>query len=1081
MPGSSIQSAGSAQRLLTAIAFVSLLTAVPITSFADAAGNQIYDPELFGQLRYRLIGPYRGGRVTAVAGVADQPYTFYFGSTGGGVWKTDSAGLEWRNISDDYFGAGSIGAIAVAPSDSSIVFAGTGSACPRGNISVGDGIYRSTDAGASWDHVGLKESGQIARIVIHPSDPNLVYVAALGHIFGPNEARGVYRSQDGGRTWERVLHVATTAGAVDLALDSSNPRILYASIWRAERKPWTLIDGGEESGLFRSNDGGDSWIELTDPDRANGLPSGVLGRIGVTISPVRPHRIWALIAAPDNRAGLYRSDDGGERWRRLSDDPRLTTRGWYYTHVHAHPTDADTVFVNNVYFLRSIDGGHSFEVRPVPHGDNHDLWINPLSPEIMIQANDGGANVTLDGGQTWSTQLNQPTAEFYRVTVDNQFPFRVYGAQQDNSTISVPSWSPQALTPEGLWYEVGGGESGHIAVHPEDPNIIYAGSYIGRIDRFDRQSGHARNVVIYPEMQDGIAPRDLTYRFQWNAPIRFSPHDPRVLYHTSNRVHRSQDGGMNWETISPDLTRDEPEKQALPGGPVQYDHTGVEVFNTIFSFEESPHEEGVLWAGADDGLVHLSRDHGVSWQNITPPGMPLDSTVNSIALSPHEAGKAFLAVHRYRMDDFRPYIWRTDDYGANWALLTSGENGIPDNHPVRAIREDPDRRGLLYAGTEFGMFVSFDDGAHWQSLQLNLPVTPITDLAVHRQSLVVATQGRSFWILDDLTHLHQIDDDIQAKDFHLFRPPTAVRLESMARFRRLTGPEAPDRGVTLYYWLHATKIASSEMRLEILDSAGNTLRTFRPEDTDAEAGERIERGLGGHRVNPDILPRRQGLNRLVWDLKHPGPDLIEGSFFSLASTDGYYVLPGAYSARLTVDEQWHEVEIEVVKDPRVAEVTAEDLVAQNELIAETAALLESTHDSIRTLRSVRDQLNQLRDRLAKMDSVSDWSQRIDEITLRLAAIEEALIQTGARTNQDLINLPPRLDDQVAYLYSELTEAYGRPTRGSYERLEDLRKRIQPQIDALREIWTGPLMELLQDLRDARVPAIWVAGLEVDSK
>ena len=800
---------------------------------SDADANVIVDPELFRAMEYRLVGPFRGGRVTAVTGVADDPYTFYMGATGGGVWKTTSAGEEWTNVSDDDLGVGSIGAIEVAPADVNVVYVGTGSACPRGNVSVGDGIYKSTDAGKSFRHIGLPEAGQIGAVRVHPTDPDLVYVAALGHIFGPNEERGVYRSRDGGDTWERVLFVSSTAGAVDLAMNPRNPRELYAAIWRAERKPWTMIDGGEESGLYRSTDGGDTWELLTDADEDNGLPNGVLGRIGVSISPSNPQRVWVLIAAEESKAGLYRSDDGGDSWDRVSDDNDLTTRGWYYTHVHADSQDEDTVYVNNVRFLKSIDGGRTFERRDTPHGDNHGLWINPDDPDIMIQSNDGGANVTLDGGETWSTQHNQPTAEFYRVTVDNQFPYRLYGAQQDNSTISVPSWTSRGLTPEQFWYEVGGSESGHIAVHPDNPDLIYAGNYIGQIDRYDRAADFARDVIIYPQMQDGTAPRDLRYRFQWNAPIRFSPSDPDVIYHTSNFVHRSRDGGMSWETISPELTRNEPEKQDLPGGPIQHDHTGVEVFNTVFAFEESGMEPGVLWAGSDDGLIHVSRDSGANWRNVTPAEMEIDSTVNVISISPHRPGRVFAAVHRYRMDDPRPYLWRTDDYGESWELLTDGANGIPADHPVRAVAEDPGRPGLIYVGTEHGMFVSFDDGAHFQSLQLNLPVVPITDLTVHRQDLVVATQGRSFWILDDLTPLHQIDDEMTSSVAWLYAPRDAHRLHGMGRFRGPRAPEYPDNGAVIYYWLR--EAPDTPIRLQILDGSGEVLRTFHSADPESES------------------------------------------------------------------------------------------------------------------------------------------------------------------------------------------------------------------------------------------------------
>ena len=659
---------------LTLLVFsvLSLMGFVSATENEADATNVVYDPNLYGALEYRLVGPYRGGRVTAVTGVPSRPSTFYMGTTGGGVWETHDAGETWENISDGFLGVASIGAIDVSLSDPNVIYVGTGSACPRGNISVGDGVYKSTDAGKTWTHVGLREAGQIGRVRIHPSNPDLVYVATLGHIFGPNPERGVFRSKDGGKSWEKVLFISEETGAVDLSMNPTNPRQLYATMWRAERKPWTLIDGAEEGGLYKSTDGGDEWEKL-----AGGLPEGLIGRIGVSVSPENPARVWALVTARDDNGGVYRSDDDGETWKQINKDRRLQARGWYYSHIYAHPRDENTVYIMNGGYYKSIDGGKTFAPIRVPHGDNHDMWINPKHPKIMVQANDGGANVSLDDTKSWSTQFNQPTAEFYRVTVDNRFPYRVYGAQQDNSTISVPSRNAGGVTPKQYWYDVAGGESGHIAVSGENPDLSYAGNYIGRIDRYDHRTGDRRNVIIYPQLADGVPPKDLKYRFQWNAPIVFSPHDSEVVYHTSNYVHRTRDRGMSWETISPDLTRNDPTKQELPGGPLQHDDSGVEVYDTIFAFVESPHTPGVLWAGTDDGLVHISRDNGENWTNITPAGMPEWGTVNTLEVSPHQAGRAFIAVYKYRWDDFSPYIFRTEDYGASWKRLTDGRNGIP--------------------------------------------------------------------------------------------------------------------------------------------------------------------------------------------------------------------------------------------------------------------------------------------------------------------------------------------------------------------------------------------------------------------
>jgi photosystem II stability/assembly factor-like uncharacterized protein len=996
--------------------------------------NVVVAPELFGAMKYRSIGPTRGGRSTAVAGVPSDPLVYYFGATGGGVWKTTSAGQAWENVSDGFFGVGSIGAIAVADSDPNVVYVGTGSACPRGNVSVGDGVYKSTDAGRTWAHIGLPDAGQVGRIRVHPDNADLVYVAALGHIFGPNEERGVYRSQDGGETWELVLHVSREVGAIDLAMNPQNPRELYAAMWRAERKPWTMIDGGEGSGLYKSTDSGDTWKNLTDPELDNGLPTGMIGRIGVTIAPENPDRVWALIGREGSDGGLYRTDDAGKTWSHISANRELITRGWYYNHVTADSQDPDTVYVNNGGFFKSIDGGRTWSRVRTPHGDNHDVWINPNDPRAMIQANDGGANVTLDGGATWSTQLNQPTAEFYRVTVDNQFPYRVYGAQQDNSTISIPMWSTGTLTPYEDWYGVAGGESGHIAVHPDDPDLVYAGNYIGRIDRYLHASNYSRNVLIYPQMQDGTAVRDLKYRFQWNAPIRFSPHDPDVIYHTSHMVHRSRDGGMSWETISPDLTRNEPEKQDLPGGPIQHDHTGVEVFNTIFAFEESPHTAGVLWAGADDGLVHISRDNGATWEDITPPDMQIDSTVNTIAIS---------------------------------EFLTDGTNGIPADHPVRAIVEDPDRRGLLYAGTEFGMFVSFDDGAHWQPFQLNLPVVPVTDLTVHRQDLVVATQGRSFWVLDDLTPLHQITDEVAAADAFLFAPRDAYHT-NMGGGRR-GGATGPFAGVFVNYYL--ADAPDARAKLEILDSAGEVLRTFWSEKLEGDEGS----GDGGGQAagaaaaasapaaddeaeDPEAedsdepnIPAEAGMNQFIWDMQVKGPDVIDDAQFSLAYTGGYFVVPGTYQARLTIGDWSQTHSFDVLKDPRRTDVTQADLQAQFDLLTEVSRKLTETHDAIRTLRSVRSQVKEVAGRAKEAGIEYDFTAEAKAIAEKLTDLESELIQVRSTAGQDPINFPPKLDDQIAYLYTYVFGAYGRPTQGSYERFDDLNAELTPLLHDLQQV------------------------------
>jgi photosystem II stability/assembly factor-like uncharacterized protein len=1049
------------------------------------------DPSLYQALQYRLVGPFRGGRVTAVTGVASQPRTFYMGSTGGGVWKTTDSGETWTNVSDDQgFGSASVGAVAVAPSDPNVVYAGMGSACIRGNVSAGDGVYRSTDAGKTWTHAGLEEAGQIGDVQVHPDDPDRVFVAALGHAFGPNEQRGVFRSTDGGDTWEKVLYVSEKAGAVDLALDPTNPRILFAGIWQAERKPWTLISGGEGSGLYRSTDGGDTWTEVT-----KGLPEGIMGKIAVTVSPANPDRVWALIEAEDG--GLFRSDDGGESFRLINGDREFRQRAWYYTHVHADPKDAETVYILNVGMFRSTDGGASFKPVRTPHGDNHDLWINPDDPEIMIEGNDGGANVSTNGGRTWSTQANQPTAELYRVTVDDRFPYRLYAAQQDNSTLSIPHrTSTGAPIDEHDWYPVGGGESGHIAVDPENPDVVYAGSYGGTITRYDHDTGRSRNIMTYPQMAVGAAAKNLEFRFQWNAPIRISPHDPDVLYHASNVVHRSTDEGQSWEVISPDLTRNAEDKQDYAGGPITWDNTGVEVYGTIFALEESPHEAGVLWAGSDDGLVHLSRDGGETWTDVTPDGVPEWATVNTIELSAHAPGRAFLAVQRYRMDDFAPYVFRTDDHGASWELLTDGTNGIPADHFVRVVREDPAHEGLLYAGTELGMYVSFDDGESWQTLQLNLPTTPVTDLQVKGDDLVVATQGRSLWVLDHLAPLHQIAgrlaegradstgltlDAVAGDGIHLYDPEDPYRMPGGGIFASLFGSgragQNPTAGAVLYYVLPEELGEDRELTLEILGPPGQDDRVIRsfssttPERQAPSPFARFFPQFAGGRT----LPAEEGMNRWVWDLRHPDARLVDDAVL-WGGANGPEVSPGTYRARLTLGDASRTVSFDVLPDPRL-ETTPADYEAQEELALDVLGKLNETHDAIRTIRSVREQVNGLVARLKEGGhDVEELREAAAAVTEPLGELEQELTQTKSRSTQDPLNFPPKLDNQYVYLLGVVTDTDAGPTDGSHTRFEDLNARLAGHRAELERILETELAAFEEMARQAgAAPVIVPAG------
>ena len=1074
----------------------SMLVAVP-GSTADVPD------ELLNSMSYRLVGPFRGGRVTAVAGVPGDPMTYYMGSTGGGVWKTADGGVTWRNVSDavreldprpepvimgevdpvlassgrlrppvgglpdvrterrqgDVFGTASIGAIAVAPSDPNVVYVGTGSACIRGNVSPGDGVYRSTDAGETWRHLGLPEAGQIGRIVVHPTDPDVVYIAALGHAFGPNPERGVYRSVDGGLSWTKVLYVSTEAGAVDLAMDPSNPRVLYAAIWQAVRRPWTMVSGGEGSGLYKTTDGGNTWVELTE-----GLPEGPKGRIGIAVSPAAPQRVWALVEHEDG--GLFRSDDGGRKFRRVTANRELRQRAWYYSHVEADPRDANTVYVLNVMFWRSDDGGVTFRPIRTPHGDNHALWINPDDPRTMIEGNDGGANVTFDGGRSWSEQSNQPTAEMYRVTVDDQEPYWLYGGQQDNSAVAIPSRTADGAIDREDWYEPAGCESATVAVDPRDPDITYGGCYGGSISRFDRRLGTTEEVMAWPQMAVGQQAADLRFRFQWNAPIRLSPHDPEILYHCSNVVHRSRDEGHTWEVISPDLTRDDESKQGYAGGDITRDNTGVEVYGTIFAFEESPYRAGLLWAGSDDGRVHVSQDGGATWRDVTPRAMPEWGTVNAIGLSAHDERRVFLAVHRYRMDDFRPYIFRTDDMGASWTLLTDGSNGIPADHFVRVVREDPERRGLLFAGTEFGLYASLDDGATWRPLQLELPVTPVTDLAVKRGDLVVATQGRSYWILDDLSPLRQLADGVDADSPHLFQPRPAVQwLDGAGARGRGAAGSNPPYGAVIHYVV-PENVADShdgddavEVKLELLDAAGEVLRTLSSTTAEPQAPSPW-RMMFPEMFDPPLLGHRAGANRYVWNLRLPDARLVDDAVL-WGFPAGPQVPPGAYTARLTMGDWTDTVRVDVVPDPR-SDVAVADLEERYRLARAVYDELDRSHDVLRRIRRVRDQAQEASGRVDDEPTQTAVAALVDD----LDGLERRIHQVEAESSQDVLNYPPALDNQLLYLMSTVESATGQPTDGSRTRFAELEAELNEIVTELDAVLAERLPALEQLLQTA---------------
>lgn len=984
---------------------------------------QAIDTLAFRDLRYRMVGPYRGGRSTAATGFLGDPDRWLMGTTGGGVWESDDNGASWTNISDGWFG-GSIGAVAVAASDPNVIYVGEGSMDIRGNTSTGRGAWKSMDGGRSWTFIGLPEAGQIGRIEVHPKDHDLVYVAALGHPFGKNPERGVFRSGDGGATWEHVLALSDSTGASDLTMDPTNPRILYAGAWRGERKPWALISGSEEGGVYKSADGGDSWTKL-----GGGLPAGLVGKVGVSASPADPDRVWAIVEAePDG--GVYRSDDAGETWTRTNSENKLRQRAWYYTHVQADPVDPNTVYALNTGLYRSVDGGTTFEAIAVPHGDVHDLWIHPSDPTRMVVANDGGAQVTVNNGETWSTYFNQATAELYDVIVDNGFPYRLYGAQQDNTTISVPAWSDvNTLYPKQHWQNAGGCETGPVALDPDRPHVVYAGCYGGVMDRYDFSTGQRRNIMLYPQLQLGMAAKDLRHRFQWVSPMLVSAHDHRTLYHASQYVNRSRDEGATWETISPDLTTNTPEHQEQAGGPINADVTGVEVYNVVFSLAESAMDPNELWAGSDDGRVHITRDGGVNWIDVTPQEMPPLGTVDEIELSRHAPGRAYMAVQRYRMDDFAPYVFRTDDYGESWALAV---DGIPGDYPVRTVREDPEHDGLLFAGTEFGVFVSFDGGGAWQSFQRNLPVTPITGMRVAHDDLIVSTQGRSFWLLDDISPLREIEEAVTA-EAHLFTPRDAHRLTNVgAAGLSELNPEQRPAGVLMHFYF--ADEAEGEVRVEVVDAQGDMVRAFSSDSAIAEAHHDVER-----------IERKAGLNRIAWTFTYPGPELPEGAV-QWGYTGGVVAPPGRYVARLTVGgESMVERAFQLLADPRVPDISADGYHEQFRVAMQARDSVNSITAAIDALAAVREQVESVMERARAAELDGELQALADTLEEKSTAVTEDLMQTKNQSPQDPIRFEPRLDNQWLELYGRITGtdgyisggADGAPHEGTMERLQVL--------------------------------------------
>ena len=1040
---------------------------------------------MLNALDFRSIGPHRGGRVVAVAGDPVDPATFYFGACTGGVWKTTDGGSYWANVSDGFFQTSAVGALEVADSDANVIYAGMGETAIRGNVSHGDGVYRSSDAGRTWHNVGLKETRFIGRIQIHPTNPDLVYVAALGHAFGPNPERGVYRSKDGGHNWELVCHVSDHAGAVDISMDRANPRVLYAGFWETIRRPWELVSGGLGSGVWRTMDGGDTWQDVS----ANpGLPKGLKGKIGVAASPAKTGRVWALIEAEDG--GLYRSDDYGDTWQMVSDNRELRQRPWYYMHVFADPREAGTVYVNNLRMWKSTDGGRNFTAITTPHGDNHALWIDPRNNRRMVQGNDGGANVSFNGGESWSTIYNQPTAQFYHVTTDNQLPYRVYGTQQDNSAISTPSRSYKGAIAYGESYPTGSSESGHIAVRPDNPNIVYSGAIGsapgggGVLLRYDHSTGQVQIITVWPEAYGGWGAKDIKHRFQWTYPIVISPHDPDTLYVTGERVFKTTNEGMSWQAISPDLTRNDPDKMGPSGGPITKDTTGAEFYCTIFAFTESPHQQGVFWAGSDDGLVHLSTDNGATWNDVTPNDLPEWSTINVLEVSPFDPATCYLAAWRYKLEDNRPLLFKTTDYGKTWTSIT---NGIPADDFTRCIRADARRQGLLYAGTETGLYFSFDDGANWQRVQNNLPVTPIYDLQVKDDDLVIGTHGRSFYILDDLTALREMTPDLADRPVHLFTLRDKVRMRPLPGAARqatpgqknymmglgaavgytetkdadgnvsvtvLDGGRNPEDGVVVSYWLKERP--EGELKLEFLDEQGEVLKTV------------ISRPGDGN-IDEPRAPKEAGANRFVWNMRVADAVKVPGDVTTEQSIAGPVVPPGRYRVRLSVNGSTLTQPLAIVKDPRV-KATQEDFDAQFEMALKIRDKLSEANGAVNRIRTLKTQIDAWAER-AKTAGHEGVQQAATALRDKLTVIEEELIQPRAKGQLDTINFPTKLNAKIAALSAVVMSADTAPPQQAHDVYADLSARLAPHMQSLDDLVAKEVPGFNTLVQQAALPAL----------
>lgn len=1006
------------QLILLSLLFIPLTVQSQRKKKKQDSTIQILNDSIFNNIKWRNIGPFRGGRSVASSGVVGQPMTYYMGTVGGGVYKTIDDGINWKNISDGFFKTGTVGAIAVAESNPNIIIVGMGEHAARGVMtSMGDGVYKSTDAGKTWKHIGLDKSRHISDVIINPTNPDIIFIAVQGAQYGSSNERGIYRSNDGGASWNKVLFVDNNTGASSLSMDMKNPLILYAAMWQHRRYAWTMESGGEKSGIYKSVDGGTSWKKLTE-----GLPKA-FGKAGISVSRANPERVFSVLEAEGKKGGVYRSDDAGKEWKQINSNRINIARSWYYMEIFADPQDENIVYVLNAPVMKSIDGGKNFSNIPVPHGDNHHLWINPYDNSKMINSNDGGANISNNSGKSWSSQKNQATAQFYRVITDNLVPYNIYGGQQDNSAIAIASRTNGRGVTWKDWYSVAGGESAYLAFDPDNPELVYGGTYQGNISKWIKGANTQKSIKEYPELGLSIAPKDSKYRYNWNAPIISSPHDRNTIYHAGNVVFRTTDGGINWTKISPDLTRNDTSKHGPGGGPYTNEAAGGENYNTIMYLVESKHEKGVLWAGSDDGLIHITKNGGQSWENVTPKNLQ-EGIVNCIEVSPHDPASAYAVIMRYKSMDLKPYIYKTNDYGKTWSKIVKGINN-PHTF-VRAIRADKKKKGLLYAGTETGFYISLDDGANWQQLQLNLPISPINDLVIQDNDLVVATAGRSFWILDDLAAFQNIKTTKQAVT--IFKPKDTYRIFSGSTDKYISGlGQNPKQGVTVDYYL-AKSIDSVELKLEVLEN-NTVIRTYTNQKP-----KKFKSWPGGP-SKPAILPSKKGYNRFTWDFNREASPTIDGVFV-FGGYAGSSVVPGTYTFRLLLEGQISETDVTILPNPKIKASEA-DFKEQQELLKTIESTIKSIHESVISMRSAKTQLKAYANLLKENEQADTLIEKGKELITRIDTWEQNLIQPKQKTFQDVINYNNKLNAQLAHLKGYINAEDPKVTQGAKERLKDL--------------------------------------------